>query len=88
MLQVHAVRLNRNWRKQHGFDNKKRLPAPTRLSPPALILLYLNLPKMSGIEFLRELRNNPELNGLHLIVLASSNEPKNRATAYEHNVDD
>jgi CheY-like chemotaxis protein len=55
---------------------------------PALILLDLNLPKMSGIEFLRELRSDPKLKGLHIIVLTSSNEPKDQAAAYEYNVDD
>lgn len=56
--------------------------------PPALILLDLNLPKMSGIEFLRALRNDPELQQMHIIVLTSSNEPKDRAAAFEHDVDD
>ena len=56
--------------------------------PPALILLDLNLPKMSGIEFLRELRNDPKLKGLRIIILTSSNEPKDRAAAYEYDVDD
>lgn len=55
---------------------------------PALILLDLNLPKMSGIEFLRELRSDPKLKGLHIIVLTSSNEPKDQAAAYEYDVDD
>ena len=39
---------------------------------PALILLDLNLPKMSGIEFLQELRADPKLKDLHIIVLTSS----------------
>ena len=56
--------------------------------PPALILLDLNLPKMSGIEFLRELRQDPELKELHIIVLTSSNEPKDRAAAFQYDVDD
>ena len=56
--------------------------------PPALILLDLNLPKMSGIEFLRELRDDPELKELRIIVLTSSNEPKDRAAAFEYDVDD
>jgi CheY-like chemotaxis protein len=55
---------------------------------PALILLDLNLPKMSGIEFLHELRGDPELQELHIIVLTSSNEPKDRAAAFEYDVDD
>ena len=60
-----------------------------QLSPsPALILLDLNLPKMSGIEFLRELRSDPELRELRIIVLTSSNEPSDRAAAFEYDVDD
>ena len=60
-----------------------------KISPlPELLLLDLNLPKMSGIEFLHELRNDPELKGLRIIVLTSSNEPKDRDAAYEYDVDD
>ncbi|MCU7876082.1 MAG: response regulator [Candidatus Thiodiazotropha sp. (ex. Lucinoma kazani)] len=60
-----------------------------RITPlPALILLDLNLPKMSGIEFLHELRSDPELKTLRIIVLTSSNEPKDRAAAFEYDVDD
>ena len=55
---------------------------------PGLILLDLNLPKMSGIEFLQELRADPELKDLRIIVLTSSNEPKDRAAAFEYDVDD
>jgi CheY-like chemotaxis protein len=57
-------------------------------TPPALILLDLNLPKMSGIEFLRELRADAALKDLNIIVLTSSNEPKDRAAAFEYDVDD
>ena len=56
--------------------------------PPALILLDLNLPKMSGIEFLRELRSDNNLKHLRIIILTSSNEPKDQAAAFEYDVDD
>jgi CheY-like chemotaxis protein len=55
---------------------------------PALTLLDLNLPKMSGIEFLQELRHDPVLKSLRIIVLTSSNEPKDRAAAFKFEVDD
>jgi len=55
---------------------------------PSLILLDLNLPKMGGIEFLRELRADPVLGTLQVIVLTSSNEPSDRAAAFEYEVDD
>lgn len=56
--------------------------------PPALILLDLNLPKMSGIEFLKELRADPDLKSLRVIVLTSSNEPRDRDVAFQYEVDD
>jgi CheY-like chemotaxis protein len=55
---------------------------------PSLILLDLNLPKMGGIEFLRELRADPLLRSLQVKVLTSSNEPSDRAAAFEYEVDD
>lgn len=56
--------------------------------PPVLILLDLNLPKMSGIEFLREVRADPDLKSLRIIVLTSSNEPRDREAAFQYDVDD
>ncbi len=55
---------------------------------PQLILLDLNLPKMSGIEFLRELRADPELQDMTVIVLTSSNEPNDREAAFKYEVED
>jgi CheY-like chemotaxis protein len=55
---------------------------------PSLILLDLNLPKMGGIEFLKELRADPALRNLQVIVLTSSNEPSDRAAAFEYEVND
>jgi len=55
---------------------------------PSLILLDLNLPKMGGIEFLKELRADPLLRSLQVKVLTSSNEPSDRAAAFEYEVDD
>ncbi|GAB4131895.1 MAG: response regulator [Cyanobacteria bacterium J069] len=56
--------------------------------PPTrrLILLDLNMPKMSGIEFLHELRTDPELKKTPVIVLTTSNQDKDRVEAYNLNV--
>jgi CheY-like chemotaxis protein len=60
-----------------------------RIEPaPSLILLDLNLPRMGGIAFLKELRADPGLRSLSVIVLTSSNEPNDRAAAFEYEVDD
>jgi len=55
---------------------------------PALILLDLNLPRMSGIDFLGELRKDPDLCEMSVIVLTSSNEPNDRAAAFRYEVED
>ena len=55
---------------------------------PSLILLDLNLPKMGGIEFLKELRADPVLRPMRVIVLTSSDEPSDQAAAFEYEVDD
>lgn len=56
--------------------------------PPGrrLILLDINMPKMNGIEFLRELRSDPELASHSVVVLTTSNEDRDRIEAYQLNV--
>jgi CheY-like chemotaxis protein len=51
-----------------------------------IILLDLNMPQMNGIEFLRELRRDPELNLTPVIVLTTSNDERDRIEAYNLNV--
>ncbi|HEY9828504.1 MAG TPA: response regulator [Stenomitos sp.] len=51
-----------------------------------LILLDLNMPKMGGIEFLVELRADPQLKLLPVVVLTTSAEDRDRVQAYDLNV--
>lgn len=51
-----------------------------------LILLDLNMPRMGGIEFLRELRQDADLKSTPVVVLTTSNEEKDRVEAYNLNV--
>ena len=51
-----------------------------------IILLDINMPRMDGIEFLRELRADPELSSTTVVVLTTSNEDRDRVHAYELNV--
>ena len=57
------------------------IPASRRL-----VLLDLNMPRMSGIEFLREVRADPALRALTVVVLTTSNEDRDRVEAYQLNV--
>jgi len=56
--------------------------------PPSrrLVLLDLNMPRMNGIEFLREIRADPALQALTVVVLTTSNEDRDRVDAYQLNV--
>ena len=51
-----------------------------------IILLDLNMPKMSGIEFLHELRADPALRPIPVIVLTTSGEERDKVEAYQLNV--
>lgn len=51
-----------------------------------LILLDLNMPKMNGLEFLHEIRQDSELKRTPVIVLTTSDEDKDRIEAYNLNV--
>lgn len=64
-----------------GNEMPKLLPGQRRL-----ILLDLNMPRMGGIEFLQELRADPNLRPLPVIVLTTSNEDKDKVEAYKFNV--
>ena len=53
---------------------------------PKIILLDLNMPKMGGIEFLREVRKNDELKNISVFVMTTSNEDRDKVDAYNLNV--
>lgn len=56
------------------------------LPPRHLVLLDLNMPRMNGIEFLRELRADPGLHATSVVVLTTSNEDRDKIEAYKLNV--
>jgi CheY-like chemotaxis protein len=62
-------------------EGVQAIPGPRRL-----ILLDLNMPKMNGLEFLRAVRDDPELRSLTVVVLTTSDDERDRIQAYNLNV--
>jgi CheY-like chemotaxis protein len=50
---------------------------------PAVVLLDLKLPKVDGLEVLRQIRSDERLKLLPVVVLTSSREEKDMVTSYE-----
>ncbi|MFE4107308.1 response regulator [Almyronema epifaneia] len=75
----------------NGLEALEMLQGSEKQSPliPSerrLILLDLNMPKMGGIEFLQNLRADPQLCLTPVIVLTTSNQDQDRVEAYKLNV--
>ena len=51
-----------------------------------LILLDLNMPRMNGIEFLRALRADEDLQSTPVVVLTTSDDERDKINAYNLNV--
>jgi len=51
---------------------------------PAVTLLDINMPKISGLEVLKAIRADDRTRHLPVVVLTSSNEDKDRLNAYKH----
>lgn len=74
---------------ENGLDALQFLRSKSGEAPsdfPGIILLDLNTPKMNGIEFLRELRTDPRLKHLVVVVLTTSQDERDVVAAYGYNV--
>lgn len=73
---------------QNGVDALAYLKGETEQTPPRqyVVLSDLNMPRMSGIEFLEALRNDPRLRSTLFFVLTTSNDERDISAAYFNNV--
>jgi CheY-like chemotaxis protein len=53
---------------------------------PALVLLDLKMPKVDGIEVLRQVKSDPALRSIPVVVLTSSREEQDLVRTYDHGV--
>jgi CheY-like chemotaxis protein len=74
------------WVASNGVEALAMLRDGTIPTRNRLVLLDLNMPQMNGIEFLREVRRDPELAPLSVVVLTTSNEDRDKVEAYKLNV--
>ena len=70
----------------NGIEALELLRAEAIPTARRLVLLDLNMPRMNGIEFLREIRGDPALQALTVVVLTTSNEDRDRVETYQLNV--
>jgi CheY-like chemotaxis protein len=64
-------------RGEHGCD---------KIPQPALIVLDLNMPRMTGLEFLEALRSDENLAKSIVFILTSSNADEDKIAAYKHHI--
>jgi len=81
---THPIHVARNGKEAldmlRGYGTEKISPAPS------LILLDINMPKMNGLEFLAELRHDPEFSHIPVFIMTTSNEETDRMAAQRLNV--
>lgn len=57
-----------------------------KLRPPYIVLLDINMPRMSGLEFLDELRQDDDLRRTIVFVLTTSDDDADIFKSYEKNI--
>jgi len=69
-----------------GLEYLRGENGKTKVESPRVVLLDLNMPRMGGLEFLEELRKDPELHATVTFVLTTSDADQDIVSAYEKNV--
>tara|TARA_R100000988_G_scaffold14788_1_gene7556 strand:- start:134 stop:547 length:414 start_codon:yes stop_codon:yes gene_type:complete len=69
-----------------GVHALSLLKDPSFSKERLLILLDINMPRMNGIELLREIRKDPELHSLPVVVLTTSDDERDKVDAFDLNV--
>jgi CheY-like chemotaxis protein len=70
----------------NGLEALQMLRDGTVPGERRIVLLDLNMPRMNGIEFLRHVRSDPQLNLIPVIVLTTSADDRDKIEAFNLNV--
>ncbi|MBA3458171.1 MAG: response regulator [Deltaproteobacteria bacterium] len=71
---------------RNGIEALELLRGGTFAAERRLVLLDIHMPRMNGIEFLREVRADPKLQKLTIVMMTTSSEESDRIEAYQLNV--
>ena len=67
---------------REALDLLRGSPTQPPLAPlPSVVLLDINMPRMNGLEFLAEIRQDERLRGLQVFVMTTSEEDTDRTRA-------
>jgi CheY-like chemotaxis protein len=70
----------------NGLEALQKLRSGEIPNHRRLVLLDLNMPRMNGIEFLREVRKDSELSATPVVVLTTSTMDQDKLDAYGLNI--
>ena len=69
-----------------GWEHLQKCVAEGGDETPSLVILDINMPRMSGLELLTKIRADKNLNHLIVFVLTTSNDEKDKFEAFNMNV--
>jgi CheY-like chemotaxis protein len=69
-----------------ALERLRGLPGHAKLVQPYLIITEIDMPRMNGLEFLRELRQDPQLRQSVVFVLTRSALEEDKLAAYEQQI--
>lgn len=65
------------------FFNPENSFRSKKMHPPKLILLDLKIPKINGLELLKQLKSDEQTKNIPVVVFTSSNEARDRIESYQ-----
>lgn len=71
---------------QEALDILRKANAPGGIQSPFIVVLDLNMPRMTGHEFLKEIREDPNLLDTTVFVMSTSDSPRDIKEAYRAHV--